>query len=346
MDFFKHKEELQNFENDIDDLIGKYLAGESTPEEKEFIEHWQAKSNANRQYMDQFRVIFEKASEVKDLQEFNTDEAWNRLRTKLKQTDNVRTLKPHGSGSGFSFLKIAASIVILLGVGFYLYRAVSPYKESVEVVAGQKTKGDTLPDGSDVFLNKQTKLAYAYNKKKKTHTVKLKGEAYFNIHHEDDKKFIVEAEGIYIRDIGTSFNVTAYPESNTVEVVVVEGEVEFFTDNNPGIRLKAGGKGVYDKTRKTFSIEQPESNTLAYKTRFFSFSDTDLNSVISAVNSVYEKKIVLSDSLQMKNCPHLNVSFNEESITEIATVIAETLGLTMKESPTEILLEGNCEAAQ
>ncbi len=39
------------------------------------------------------------------------------------------------------------------------------------------------------FLNRETKLTYAYDKKKKTHTVKLKGEAYFNIHHEDDKTF-------------------------------------------------------------------------------------------------------------------------------------------------------------
>lgn len=337
---------MQNFENDIDDLIGKYLAGETTQEETYFMEQWQAKSNANKQYVDQFRVIFEKASNVKHLQEFNTDEAWNRLRTKLAQTNHSTTWKQHDSWSGFSFLKIAASIVMVLGIGFYLYRTVGPHKESIEVVADQKVKGDTLPDGSDVFLNKQTKLAYVYDKKKKTHTVKLKGEAYFNIHHEDDKKFIVEAEGIYIRDIGTSFNVTAYPERSTIEVVVVEGEVEFFSDNNPGIHLKAGGKGVYDKTTKTFSIEQPESNTLAYKTKFFSFSDMDLKAVIMALNSVYEKKIVLSDSLQQKNCSHLNVSFNEEGITEIAAVIAETLGLTMKESSTEILLEGNCETAQ
>jgi ferric-dicitrate binding protein FerR (iron transport regulator) len=167
--------------------------------------------------------------------------------------------------------------------------------------------------------------------------VKLKGEAYFNIHHEDDKKFIVEAEGLYIRDIGTAFNVTAYPESNTVEVVVVEGEVEFFTDDNPGIRLTANGKGVYNKNTKTFSIEQPENNVLAYKTRFFSFSDADLGSVVESLNSVYDKKIIVSEPL--KAC-RLTVSFNDEEIGEIGAVIAETLNLRITETETEIVLEG------
>jgi len=331
---------LQNFENDIDDLIGKYLAGEASPEESAFIQQWLLTGEANQKYFDQLRTIFEKASTVQPLQEFDTDAAWQRLKSKLKNDDQkVRSLpQPQ---TGFSFLKIAASIIIVFGVGFFFYKLSSNRSADVEVVADQKTKGDTLPDGSRVFLNKKTKLEYAYDKKKKTHKVKLRGEAYFNIHHEDDKKFLVETEGIYIRDIGTTFNVTAYPESNTVEVVVVEGEVEFFTDNNPGIRLKANGKGVYDKTTKTFSIEQPENNTLAYKTKFFSFSDSDLGAVVAELNNVYEKKIVINDAL--KTC-RLTVSFNEETIEEIAAVLAETLNLTVKEKANEIVLEGQgCE---
>lgn len=198
-----------------------------------------------------------------------------------------------------------------------------------------------MPDGSGVFLNKQTELVYQYDRKKKNHVVKLKGEAYFNIQHDDSKTFIVDLEGIFIRDIGTSFNVKAYPEDNTIEVVVEEGKVMFYTDTDSGIYLSAKGKGIYNKATKTFSIEQPEENVLAYKTRFFSFSDTDLQTVIIALNNVYDKKIVLGGNL--RNC-HLTVSFNNEDINEIATIIAETLGLTVSNSANEIRLEGpGCE---
>ena len=128
----------------------------------------------------------------------------------------------------------------------------------MEMVAQKETKSDTLPDGSGVFLNKKTELAYTYDKKEKSHVVKLKGEAYFNIQHEDDKNFIIDAEGVFIRDIGTSFNVKAYPEDNTVEVVVEEGKVMFYTDTDTGIYLSAKGKGIYNKATKEFTIEQPE----------------------------------------------------------------------------------------
>ena len=274
---------------------------------------------------------------MKEWQEFDTDAAWNKLKSKIQSPDGK--VIPLRSSSPYPFLKIAASILIVMGVGFFLYKLQKT--NPVEVVSKKEVVSDTLPDGSGVVLNKQTNLTYAYDKAKKTHVVKLKGEAYFSIKHEDDKKFIIETEGLYIRDIGTSFNVKSYPESNTVEVVVMEGEVVFFTENNPGIHLKANGKGTYNKTTKTFSIDQPENNTLAYKTKFFSFSNTDLEAVVKTLNEVYETKISIPDHL--RKCP-LTVSFNDEDIQEIAAVIAETLGLTATDNGTEIRLEGaGCE---
>ena len=115
----------------------------------------------------------------------------------------------------------------------------------------------------------------------------------------------------------------------------------FYSATDSGIYLSANGKGIYNKTTKTFTIEQPEDNVLAYKTKFFSFSDTDLRSAVVALNNVYDKKIVLGENLH--NC-HLTVSFNNEDIDEIASVVAETLGLTLQNSANEIRLEGQgCE---
>jgi transmembrane sensor len=120
-----------------------------------------------------------------------------------------------------------------------------------------------------------------------------------------------------------------------------KGEVLFYTDKDSGVNLRENGKGIYNKTTKTFTIDQPEANVLAYKTRIFSFSDTDLVTVVDALNAVYDKRIFLGEGL--KKC-HLTVSFNNESQDEIVMVIAETLGLTIKESEGNIALEGpGCE---
>jgi transmembrane sensor len=325
----------------IDDLIGKYLAGEAAKEEILFVETWANQSEGNRKHLHQCQLIFEKSFQAKALQEFDTDAAWLKMKSKLQSPEGTIPIQRRRWSNNLVW-RIAASIIVILGVGIFAYQMINADRSTaVEMVAQKETKSDTLPDGSGVFLNKKTELAYTYDKKEKSHVVKLKGEAYFNIQHEDDKKFIIDAEGVFVRDIGTSFNVKAYPEDNTVEVVVEEGKVMFYTDTDTGIYLSAKGKGIYDKVTKQFTIEQPEENVLAYKTKFFSFSNTDLRTAVEALNNVYDKKIVLGENLA--NC-RLTVSFNQEDIDEIAAVMAETLGLTLQNSANEIRLDGQgCE---
>jgi ferric-dicitrate binding protein FerR (iron transport regulator) len=325
---------VENTINHIDELIGKYLAGEATPVEAQQIMAWADQSESNQKYLAQVKMIFEGASAVKDLHHFDEDAAWQKMKAKLKTETKVVAFQPETSSFKF-FLRIAASIVIVLGIGFFIYRSTQSNKQ--EVIANNKTVSDELPDGSGVVLNKQTQLSYVFDKIKKEHIVKLTGEAYFNIKHEDKKKFVIDVEGAFIRDIGTSFNVKAYPESNTIEVFVEEGIVEFFTAKDSGILLHASAKGTYNKTTGKFSIENPEQNIAAYKTKFFSFSNATLNDVVKDLNSVYDKKIILADNL--KTC-HLTVTFNNEDIDEIASIISETLGLKLKSSSTEIVLEG------
>jgi transmembrane sensor len=196
---------------------------------------------------------------------------------------------------------------------------------------------DTLPDGSDIVLNKKSALVYAYDKRAKKHEVTLKGEAYFNINNRKKEDFIVDAGGVFIRDIGTSFNVKAYPDSDEVEVLVEEGEVVFFTADNSGIRLRESGKGVYNRKTGSFSIEQPEPNITAYKTKFFVFTRTDLNTMAEALNNVYDVPVVIPDKL--KGCT-ITVTFRDEPIEEIAAVVAETLGLSVIRENNQIRLEG------
>ena len=111
----------------------------------------------------------------------------------------------------------------------------------------------------------------------------------------------------------------------------------FYTDNDSGVYLRANGKGIYNKTTKAFTIDQPGENVLAYKTRVFTFSNSDLMTVIEALNGVYDKPIMISNKIG--SC-HITVSFDNESQKEIVAIIAETLGLTVRESEDKIMLEG------
>ncbi|MEX1240456.1 MAG: FecR domain-containing protein [Cyclobacteriaceae bacterium] len=330
----------------IEDLIANYLAGEATPDEVALVERWRKESESNRRYFDHLKLIFEKAATIPVSETFNADRAWSKLRSKLPEKGRVKTIPLTSDALGYKvILRIAAGITIFLAVGFFAYNFFrTDSVPKMELLADKNIEADTLPEGSEVFLNRKTRIEYSFDRSKNSHTAKVVGEAYFNISHHDDKTFIVQADETFIKDIGTSFNVKAYPGAATIEVVVEEGEVVFYTQGNPGIYLKTNGKGVYDKTTKTFTIAEPEPNVAAYKTRFFSFSNHSLESIVKMLNEVYSTKIEIAENL--KAC-RLTVSFNDESIDEIASIIAETLGLTVSKSGNVITLKGTaCPAPQ
>lgn len=327
----------------IDELIARYLAGEASPAEVDGLLRWRNDSEANRKYFDQMELIFAKASVVHETIPFDTDEAWNKVRKKLQP--GGKTVPIRRNDSGFLFLKIAAGVILLLATGLFTYYFFSSDRiQSMEILAGAHARPDSLPDGSNVFLNRQSRIEYTFDRKTQTHTANLSGEAYFDIRHEEKKDFIIKAGETFIKDIGTAFNVKAYPDSTTIEVVVEEGEVLFYTANNPGLSLKANDKGTYNKETGEFTMSEPEPNITAYKTKSFSFNDHALETVIETLNQVYDTRVSLDENL--KNC-RLTVSFSEERIEEIVQVIAETLGLSVEKQEDGIRLRGSgCGEAQ
>jgi transmembrane sensor len=328
----------KEYEN-IDELLGKYLAGEASEEEGQIVTLWINESDENQKHFHQMKHIFESAAMIKDRQVYDADAAWNKVRSKIHRK-NGRVI-PMRADSAAQWWKIAAAVLITVSVGLYLWRNSEAEIQPVKVIAQKQAITDTLPDGTNVFLNRKTTLSYTYDKKKKLHDVRLDGEAYFNLQHGPGEEFVINAGEVFIRDIGTSFNVKAYPETDVVEVLVEDGEIIFYTADNPGIHLKESGRAVYHRKTKQFTIDQPEPNITAYKTKFFVFSDERLGDAVQALNNVYDVPIVINENL--KNCP-ITVSFRNENIDEIAKIIAETLGLNVNRESNRITLTGKgCE---
>ena len=325
--------------DDMDDVIGKVLAGEATAEEQLQVEQWARESDANKKYYDHLKTIFEKAGSANVQIQFDTDAAWRKVKKKIsKPGERQLSREPQGAIYKQGW-RIAASIVFLLGVGYVIYQWRDVPVETFAVASDKATVQDTLPDGSTAYLNKKSELKFEYDAQKKTRRVKLKGEAYFAVKHDDEKPFVIESDEILVRDIGTEFNLKSYPDQDTIEIVVTQGEVQFYTLKDSGLNLKAGEKGIYSKKLKEFyRIEKIDTNTLAYKTKVFSFNNTDLGAVVNLLNDVYDSKIKLINK-DLHNC-RLTANFKEDNPDTIVEVIAETMGLTITRQGDEILLDG------
>ena len=322
---------MNNEKFDIDDLIGKVLSVEATLHEAREVEAWRSASAKNEKYYADLELIFSKAASNQVKIDFDADEAWKKVQRKLIKTKTIN----------WQPLRMAAGIVLLTAAGIFGYRFVKQEKiQTLTLSAQNKVVHDTLPDGSTAVLNKQSSIEFEYNPREKTRKVKLKGEGFFEVKHEETKPFVIQADEALVRDIGTAFNIKSYPDKDTVEVVVESGVVQFYTLSDPGMTISAGETGFYSKSTKTFSkLAKADTNVLAYKTRVFAFHATDLRSAIERINEVYDSKIKLANDI-IANC-QVTVTFRNNELDEIVEILAETMGLTIERTDqNEIILNG------
>lgn len=134
-----------------------------------------------------------------------------------------------------------------------------------EIVAKRGTKSKLiLPDGSQVWLNSESKITYDPSFNDSIREVVLEGEAYFDIVKDKNRPFIVKTSAINIRVLGTAFNVKSYKHDPTVETTLVRGLIEVQNNNEPNgskIILRPNEKLVYNKTDASTSNQVLDSST-------------------------------------------------------------------------------------
>ncbi|MBX2967251.1 MAG: FecR domain-containing protein [Cyclobacteriaceae bacterium] len=314
---------------DMDELIGKCITGEATEQEKQAVREWCALSVANQKHFDHAKLIYEKAQHDNGY-EYDAEAAWKKVKEKITDT-RVRKL------STTPVWRVAASLLLISVFSYFLYWQFFS-TEQLQLASETTVTTQTLADNTEISLNKHSDVEIVYNERKKTGVIKLKGEASITIKPDKKVEWLVQTDELFIRDIGTTFNVNAYPDNSVVEVSVIEGEVHFYTNHDEGIFIKAGEKGLYDKFAKQFSKVAANSNVIAYKTLEFTFNDVALGEAVNQLSSVYNRQIVVSENL---TACRLTVNFTNEDLETILGIIAETLTLTVTDTGTEIILSGD-----
>ncbi len=324
----------------IDLLITRHLSGDASENERLLLEQWLSESDANKKYFDGIKFIYDKASKSYPEIDFNVDKAWGDVKGKMKFTPKVelKVQKPQ-----WGWMRVAASVIAIVGISSIIYLSVREKTvttiNAIAIASVDSSINQKLPDNTQVYLNKKSKLSYNPDYGKKNREVTLVGEAYFNATHSTDKPLTVKAENTFIKDIGTTFNIKAYPEEDIIEVYVESGKVIFYSAADSGLTLVKGDVGVFNKKTNTFNRKQSiDANILSYKTKSFTFINAKLSDVIRQLNSVYGPQISLKKS-ELANCT-ITVIFENESIDTIVSVITETLNLKSIKTNDGFALDG------
>lgn len=312
----------------IDSLIAKYIVGEISPSEKKELLEWCALSDENQKVFDDELLIFQKANLGTD-QLFDPELAWKKIQPKIEPPKKEKQVF-------FTPWRIAASFILICAVSFLIYQQITA-PEEFQYLSENQVETQILPDQTTISLNRDSEVSVEYNERKKTGLIKLSGESLISIPADKKVNWQVQVDELFIEDIGTVFNVKAYPESPIVEVSVIEGEVRMYLESEEGIYLLAGEKGAFDKTTSIFSKQQADSNVASYSTRSFSYLNQDLASVVSQLSEVYQTDILLEGNI---GACRLTVEFENEDLDTILSIISETLNLEITKNGNDIILSG------
>ena len=106
-------------------------------------------------------------------------------------------------------------------------------QETVLMASSENISSYVLPDGSKVWLNKDSWLSYNQNFGKKTRQVALKGEGYFEVNRDEQRPFIVKMQNnLNVKVLGTTFNACDYPSTNKAEVILRSGSVLIYDNGH------------------------------------------------------------------------------------------------------------------
>lgn len=199
-----------------------------------------------------------------------------------------------------------ACIIIVLGLVNYRMndkqKQLSTQNFTVLAEKGQRAF-ITLPDSTKVWLNSDTKISYPADYGLKERNVTLVGEAYFEVAKNPDKRFIVEAKGMQVEALGTSFNVNAYQNDNKIIASLFSGSVRVSYDRHVAI-LKPHESVKVDLLNRSFSRYKDESmqNIALWRKNEITFDGEPLEEITHIMSRLYNTTICIEDESLKKVC--------------------------------------------
>jgi transmembrane sensor len=272
--------------------------------------------------------------------------AFMRLNASWKRTERLVALRtpdlprPHAEprATGGRFLRVAVLAAVVVGAGGWLasYLRTPHYDRYATTVGGHETLA--LHDGSKIELNTDTVVRISQTAKKRL-VMLDRGEAYFQVRHDETRPFVVVTDAGRIIDLGTKFS--AQSDNGHLKVSLVEGRIRFeaqaqdgrekTTTLVPGDVLLASA-GSVSVTRAPL----PElTSDLAWRKGMLIFRGTTLADAAREFNRYNETKIVIDDPKAGHET--INGALPANDLEEFERMAANIFGLKARKRANEII---------
>ena len=286
------------------ELLHRLIAGTTTEEENRQLMEWFRQCASKEEFFMLFETAWKESPDEmpRDVQE----RMYRRLSRELDEKKS-KTILLRSRFSWKIWPQIAVACIIIV-LGLVNYRMSDKQKQlSTQNFMVLAEKGQrafiTLPDSTKVWLNSDTKISYPADYGLKERNVTLVGEAYFEVAKNPDKRFIVEAKGMQVEALGTSFNVNAYQNDNKIIASLFSGSVRVSYDRHVAI-LKPHESVKVDLLNRSFSRYKDESmqNIALWRKNEITFDSESLEEITHIMSRLYNTTICIEDESLKKVC--------------------------------------------
>jgi ferric-dicitrate binding protein FerR (iron transport regulator) len=319
---------MEIYDEHIDTLIARHLAGENTPEEAVALQAWAAKSPENARYLADLQAIWQKTPALRpaDPRAVDTEAALQKVQTR------IRAGRPRMVRLTVVWRAAAALVLGVAAVYFLWMRNLQA--PDVVIAATNIARTDTLTDGSVLTLGPKSGVALAAGFNARERRMRLHGAATFNVQPDTTRPFIVAVQDMEVRVVGTVFRVDNALEPSRVRVDVLEGKVRVSVRGQSAL-LVAGEQAIYDQKAGTLEHVRPEGRVLR-------FDETPLREVVRQIEQVYGVQVLLKNK-NLENCP-LTARYNNLPVERVLELVAESFSIQLEKTAAGYALDGKgCE---
>lgn len=257
--------------------ILKYLQGKTTEKERLEMLRWIEEDPAHLEEYKYLRRIFNAT---------------------VCREEQIALSRP-SSGSrkirtGIMAAAAAAVFILLSGVTWTYVKNLSREQSSllatsdVHVPVGQRSE-ITLNDGTRIWLNSNSTLHIDNSDSKGLRRVSLKGEAYFEVAHNERLPFVVQTGSREVKVLGTKFSVSAYNDGKDYSVRLYEGAVEVNdSQNNSSLRLYPAEEARLSPDGQLFKTGFDDDESLLWIEGIYYFENTDYVTILRKLQEYYK----------------------------------------------------------
>ncbi|MGN0281853.1 MAG: FecR family protein [Prevotella sp.] len=199
----------------------------------------------------------------------------------------------------------------------------------------------TLDDGTEIWLNAQSKVIYPDSFDESERRIKVDGEVYLKVAHDIERPFYVETGGQVVRVLGTEFNIKSYEEDKDIYTTLVNGSISLSSADTKDAELilSPGHQASFNKQTHSANVSQVDTYvTTSWRHGKFVFQDQSLEKIMQSLSRWYDFDFIFEDE-SLKNTVFMGSVPRSSDFTHVLSMLEKSGGLHFKVDGKKVIIK-------